>query len=144
MERRHFMRMCGMAAAGAALAGGGAALAQDRTRDRLRDPTQDQLRDPIRDRDRTRLRDPIRDEDIYGTQFMTQQERERYREQRRAARDDDERQRLELYHRNRMNMRARNKGVTLPDDPRGMRGGNGAGGGMGGGGMGGGAGRQGG
>lgn len=130
MERRHFVRMCGMAAAGAALVGG-AALAQDRTRDRLRDPTQDQLRDPIRDR--TRLRDPIRDEDIYGKQFMTQQERERYREQRRAARDDDERQRLELYHRNRMNIRARDKGVTLPGDPRGMDQGGGAGGGAGGG-----------
>jgi len=142
MQRRHFIHLFGMAAAGAALAG--SASAQDRTRDRLRDPSQDLLRDQTRDR----TRDQLRDEDIYGTQFMTQQERELYREQMRAARSADERERLELYHRNRMHARARNKGVVLPDDTRGMRGGmgqgGGMGGGMGGGGAGGGMGRQGG
>lgn len=82
---------------------------------------------------------------IYGSQLMTQQERLQYREQMGNAKTEQERQQLRLEHHQQMQQRARQKGVTLPDEPpadrgmgRGMGGGGMGGGGMGGGGMGGG------
>lgn len=79
---------------------------------------------------------------IYGSQLMTQQERLQYREQMRNAKTAQEREQLRLQHHRQMQERARQRGVTLPDEPppagmgRGMGGGGMGGGGMGGGGMG--------
>ena len=82
---------------------------------------------------------------FYGSQLMTPQERLQYREQMRNAKTEQERQQLRLEHHQQMQQRARQKGVTLPDEPpanrgmgSGMGGGGMGGGGMGGGGMGGG------
>ena len=81
---------------------------------------------------------------IYGSQLMTQQERLQYREQMRNAKTAQQREQLRLEHHRQMQERARQRGVTLPDQPPtgggmgGGMGGGGMGGGMGGGGMGGG------
>ena len=81
---------------------------------------------------------PIADDaPIYGSQMMTQQERLEYRERMRAANTLEERERVRAQHHEQMKARARERGVTLPDEPP-MQGGMGQGGGMGGGGMGGG------
>lgn len=101
---------------------------QDQTRDQLK--TQDQLQD----------RDMI-----YGSQMMTQQERTEYQNRMQAAKTAQEREQIRNEHHKQMQIRAKERGVTLPDTPppHGMGGGMGpgTGGGMGGGGMGGGGGR---
>lgn len=86
-------------------------------------------------------------EQVYGSQIMTQQERLEYRNRMREATTQEEREQIRVQHHEQMRERAKERGVTLPEDPpaRGMGGGmgSGAGGGMGsgaGGGMGGGAG----
>lgn len=91
-------------------------------------------------------------ERIYGSQLMTQQERNEHRAQMRQAKTPEERERIRAEHHERMKERARERGITLPDVPpatpgRGMgQGGMGQGGmgqgGMGQGGMGPGGGRR--
>jgi hypothetical protein len=90
------------------------------------------------------------DEPIYGSQLMTRQERMEHRAKMNAAKSVQERDQVRLEHHEQMKLRAKERGVSLPDAPqaqgmgmgpgRGM-GGMGPGGGMGGG-MGGGRGRQ--
>lgn len=102
---------------------------------------QDRLetRDQTRDQDRLRTRDQ---DQIYGSQMMTQQERNEYRNRMRAAKTQQEREHIRNEHHEQMKVRAKEKGVTLPDTPpargRGMGPGQGMGPGMGpgGGGMG--------
>jgi hypothetical protein len=80
---------------------------------------------------------------IYGSQLMTQQERAQYRERMRSLRTAQERERFRLEHHERMQERARARGIMLPVEPparggRGMGpGGQGMGPGGGGGGPGG-------
>lgn len=88
------------------------------------------------------------DAPIYGSQLMTNQERIEHRAKLRAATTAQEREQVRLEHHEQMKLRAKERGVTLPDEMpaqgRGMGpgGGMGLGGGMGpGGGMGGGRGR---
>jgi hypothetical protein len=74
----------------------------------------------------------------YGSQLMTQQERNEYRTKMRAAKTVAEREQIREEHHERMKARAKEQGVTLPDDPPDRRGGMGPGGrgmGSGGGGM---------
>lgn len=83
------------------------------------------------------------DQPIYGSQLMTNQERMEHRTKMNAAKTAQEREQVRLEHHEQMQLRAKERGVTLPDTPPaqggGMRQGMGAGGGMGsGGGMGGG------
>lgn len=76
------------------------------------------------------------DDRIYGSQMMTQQERNEYHDKMRAAKTADERDKIRREHHALMKERAKERGVTLPDEPP-MRGGMGPGAGMGpGGGMG--------
>ena len=79
---------------------------------------------------------------IYGSQLMTPQERAEYRSRMQAAKTAEERERIRNEHHEQMKVRARERGVSIPDEPpaRGMMapGGGMGGGGMGGGGMGGG------
>ena len=105
---------------------GTSVLAQDKTQDQKRD--QDRRQDPI-----------------FGSQLMTDAERIEYRTQMRSLKTAKERTALQLEHHKRMQERAREKGLTLPDAPpatgrglgAGANGGVGAGSGMGaGGGMG--------
>ncbi len=105
------------------------ALAQDQYRDKLQ--TQD------RDKLQTQDKDQIRDRDIYGSQLMTAEERNEYRNRMRAAKTAQEREQIRKEHHERMKMRAKEKGVTIPDEPpergkgMGPRDGMGPGGGMG-------------
>ena len=100
------------------LLAGGFALAADQDRDktRLQDQTQDQTQDRI-----------------YGSQLMTDQERSDYRSRMRSAKTAQEREQIRAEHHERMMVRAKERGVTIPDEPPAMGGGMGAGGGMGGG-----------
>lgn len=96
-------------------------------------------KDQDRTRDQGRLQTQDKDQ-IYGSQLMTQQERNEYRARMRAAKTAEEREQIRKEHHERMKVRAKEKGVTLPDEPpaRGMGGGMGPGGGGMGPGMGGG------
>lgn len=81
---------------------------------------------------------------IYGSQLMTQQERDQYRARMRAAKTYQEREQIRQEHHERMKARAQAQGMTLPDQPPARGGGMGPGGGgmgPGGGGMGPGGGR---
>lgn len=91
----------------------GAALAQDQTR------TQDQGRTQ---------------EQIYGSQLMTPQERASYRKRMQSAKTAQEREQIRAEHHGQMQARAKERGVTLPDEPPARGGGMGPG--MGGPGMG--------
>lgn len=84
-------------------------------------------------------RQSVPDPEIYGYQMMTSQERDEYRARMRAAQTQEERERIRTEHHTLMKERARERGITMPDQPpaRGMGGGMGSSGGMGpGGGMG--------
>jgi len=70
-------------------------------------------------------------EPIYGYRLMTNQERNEYREKMRNARSPEERQAVRDEHHKAMQARAKERGVTLPDRPRGPGAGMGPGGGMG-------------
>jgi hypothetical protein len=79
------------------------------------------------------------DEQIYGSQLMTQQERTEYRAKMRAAKTVREREQIRNEYNEQLKERAKERGVTLPDEPPGRGGGMGPGGGgmgRGGGGMG--------
>ena len=93
------------------------------------DKDQDRTRD--QDRLQTQDKDQIQDRQIYGSQLMTQQERNEYRAQMHNAKTAQEREQIRKEHHERMKVRAKEKGVTLPDEPpaRGMGGGMGPGGG---------------
>ena len=111
------------------------------------DQDQLQTRDQLQTQDRTRDQLQTRDRDqIYGYQMMTPAERAEYRARMRSLNTVQERERYRLEHHREMQERARERGMTLPDQPmpRGGGMGPGPGGGMGpgpGGGMGPGAGR---
>lgn len=77
------------------------------------------------------------EEQVYGSQIMTPQERAEHRAKMRAAKTAEEREQIRKEHHDRMKIRAKERGVTLPDEP--PQGG--AGMGPGGGGMGPGGGR---
>lgn len=83
-------------------------------------------------------------EQIYGSQMMTPQEREEYRLRMRTAKTVEEREQIRKEHHERMKALAKERGITLPDEPPARGGGMGFGSGMGpggGGGMGPGGGR---
>ena len=70
------------------------------------------------------------DTPVFGAQIMTEQERVEHRERMRAAGTPEEREQVRLEHHKQMVERARERGVTLPEEPP-MRGGMGPGGGPG-------------
>ena len=105
---------------------------QDRDRDRLKDQDQTQDRDRLKDKDKTLDQDRLRDQDrIYGSQLMTEQERTRYRAQVSAAKTGQEREQIRNEYHERMKVRAKERGVNLPDEPPARGNGMGSGGGMG-------------
>jgi hypothetical protein len=70
--------------------------------------------------DRDQARDQLRDQtqsNVYGWQLMTQQERAEYRARMRNLRTAQEREQFRLEHHERMQERARARGITLPDEP---------------------------
>jgi len=88
---------------------------QERSKDKIQSQTQDQER-------------------IFGNQLMTDNERNEYRERMRAAKTAQEREKIRNQHHERMVARAKEKGVTLPDETPMKGGGMGPGGGRAGGG----------
>lgn len=56
-------------------------------------------------------------EQIYGSQMMTAEERAAYHSKMRAAKTDDERERLRDEHHRQMVTRAKERGITLPETP---------------------------
>lgn len=112
--------------------GQGGARAQDRAqiergqkdfdRDRLRD--RDRITNPSRDRDRTQDRIHAPDNaglggnGIYGGELMSEQERNQYREQLRLTESDPKaREKFMAQHQEKMQKRAKAKGVDVKDPP---------------------------
>ena len=90
-----------------------------RDRDRIHQTAQDPEQDRDRIQDRTKAPDNagFGDQDIYGHELMSVQERNQYREQLRLVESDPQQKtQLEAKHREEMQVRAREQGVTL-DDP---------------------------
>ena len=54
---------------------------------------------------------------IYGSQIMTEQERNEFQERVRSARTDQERQQIRNEHHQKMQLRAKEQGLTLPAKP---------------------------
>lgn len=84
----------------------------------------------------TRAPQQIRDQEIYGHQLMTPAERNAYRNKMRATKTAEEREKVRLEHHALMQARAKERGITLPDEPPAGRGSGagpdpGSGGGMG-------------
>lgn len=83
------------------------------------------------DQDRTMERERLQiQEQVYGSQMMTEQEREEYRAKMRAAKTAEEQEQIRREHHERMKERAKERGVVLPDEPPERGGGMGPGGGM--------------
>jgi len=78
---------------------------------------------------------------MYGSQLMTKEEKAQERAKMRTAKTAEEREKIRKEHHESMQERAKERGLTLPDDPPARVGGMGSGGGSMGGGMGGGGGR---
>lgn len=99
--------------------GGGADRAQqmdrDRDFDRGRMQDRDRLDEPDQDRDRTRIHDPanMKDQDIYGSDLMTQAERNRYRDQLGKSDEQGLGQEFQVQHEMTMQKRALNQGLDL-------------------------------
>jgi hypothetical protein len=104
-----------MVVAGLLLAHATAVNAADQDREQDRDRVQ--LQDPSAAQDRDRDRDRIQDRDIYGYQLMTEQERNTYRERMRNAATAEERNRIRAEHHEQMKMRAKERGMKIPDEP---------------------------
>lgn len=73
------------------------------------------------------------DEQVYGSEMMTEQERNEHRKKMRAAKNEQERERIRKEHHKKMKERAKERGLSMPDEPpaRGGKGKCGGGGGMG-------------
>jgi len=54
---------------------------------------------------------------IYGSQLMTEQERAEHRAKMRAAKTDQEREKIRLDHHKKMQARAKERGMIMPDEP---------------------------
>lgn len=65
---------------------------------------------------------------VYGSELMTEQEQEEHRSKMRAAKTDEEREKIRSEQHQRMKERAKERGMTLPDQPPVRGGGMGPGG----------------
>ncbi|RVQ68829.1 hypothetical protein EKN06_00950 [Croceicoccus ponticola] len=90
-------------------------------RDRLRDPDQDRDRDQDRDKDQDRLHDRDRlriDQTVSGQlstwSLLSEGERRQFHEQMRAAKTEEERNRIRSQHRATVQQRARDLGIDQP------------------------------
>lgn len=86
-------------------------LDRDRDRDRLRGQDPDRLQ--TRDRDRDRLHQDLAP--IYGSELMSEQERNQYRERLRAMQSLEEGELFKAQHREQIQARANEKGVTVEE-----------------------------
>ena len=89
-----------------------------RDRDRVNDPAQDRKQD--RDQDRTHAPDDVQNgnQGIYGGELMNAQERKQYRDQLRLTETDPKaRSQFMKQHQEKMQLRAKENGVDIPDPP---------------------------
>lgn len=78
------------------------------------------------------LQSSFSEEEIYGVNMMTEQERIQHRETMRSFKTNEERERYRIEHHKKMQERAKERGLTIPDMPRNrMRDGSGMGSGSG-------------
>lgn len=70
--------------------------------------------DQLRTQDRLQTQSQDR---IYGSQLMTEQERNEYRNRIRSANNEEERNQIRNEHHERMQQRAKERGLSLPDEP---------------------------
>jgi len=70
--------------------------------------------DQDREQDRARSQDQ---DQVYGSQLMTDEERAEYRARLRSAKTREERDQIRKEHHERMKERAKERGITLPDEP---------------------------
>jgi hypothetical protein len=77
---------------------------------------QDKIQDQTKDQDKLQTQDRTQDM-IYGSQLMTQTERNQYRSQMQRLKTAQEREAFRLQHHEQMKERARAKGVVLPEQP---------------------------
>lgn len=103
-----------------ALAGQG--WAADQVKDRVQAETQTQTQSQLQVQDQER---------IYGSQLMTEQERNEYRNQMRALKTEQEREAFRKEHHEKMKVRAKAQGAALPDEPPAQGAGKGVGAGTG-------------
>ena len=66
--------------------------------------------------------DQVSDQDIYGSQLMTQEERAAHRAQMQSAKTSAERERVRIEHQTAMQTRAKERGISLPDNSPASRG----------------------
>ena len=91
---------------------------QDQDQDRLKDQDRLHDQDQDRDKDQDRLHDQDRDRDrdqIYASELMTPAERTAYQQKIRSLKTAQEREAFRMQHREQMQKRAAERGVTLPD-----------------------------
>jgi hypothetical protein len=89
------------------------AVATAQTPDQTRDQTQDQAQTQGHARDK---------DQIYGSHLMTRMERAEHRKQMRSLKTEGERERFRQEHHKKMEERAKERGLTLPDMPHHNRG----------------------
>ena len=56
-------------------------------------------------------------EHVYGSQMITEQERNEYRARMQAAKTNEEREQIRMEHHERMRDRAKSQGLSMPDSP---------------------------
>jgi len=91
-----------------------------RDRDRIHESAHEPAQDRDRVQDRTHAPDQAKfgDQDIYGHELMSVQERNQYREQLRLVESDPQQKtRFQAQHREEMQVRAGEQGVTLAEPP---------------------------
>lgn len=100
---------------------------RDFDRDRLRDRDRIDVPSQDRDRDQDRIHAPdfarLGDHDIYGSEIMSVQERNEYRNQLQNASSTEERRQIEARHRETVQERAKLRGVDLVSPGQGIYGG---------------------
>lgn len=97
----------------------------DRDRNLDRDRLRDRMDDSAQDRDRMHVPDfsRLNDRDIYGSEIMSMQERNEYRQQLQNAASAEERRQIEARHRETVHARAQSQGVDVIPPGRGIYGG---------------------
>src|SRR5512135_449809 len=108
-----------MSALTTALLSGGLALAaeQAQVQEKAQAQVQEKAQAQVQEKAQAQKR-----ERVYGSQLMTRKERVEYRARMRAAKTAEEREQIRKEHHESMQARAKERGVTLPDEPP-MRGG---------------------
>lgn len=91
----------------------------------------DPEREQTRQLNEQQLRDTQDTAPVFGSQLMTPEERQQYRDRMRSAKTAEEREQIRREHHAEMQVRAKERGVTLPDEPPMMGSGRGMGPGMG-------------